>query len=225
MLTCWRLEHPLLCLIALFAIFYFSVSDMPSPTEFVETGSIETKARYDLPKEMSAGIGRIVTRWSYAEFNLQNLIYELTGVSDAVGRIALREPRLTDRLTMVLDLLEADDVELSGELLNEYKAIFRQAGELSSFRDLCVHGTWSRPKELKSWCVTNTRGKWEQDAHKHGLTGKKRIKPEGRMISPQVLQDVSDELEEFIERLIGLHVIVGIAYHASRKNLPQPTIL
>ncbi|MDN3721242.1 hypothetical protein QW131_23795 [Roseibium salinum] len=152
------------------------MSDMPSSTKFVETGLIESKARYDLPEKMSAGIGRIVTRWSYAEESIQRLIYELIDVSDIVGRIAIREPRLTDRLAMILDLMEADGVELAGDLLKEYKAIYKQAEELSSFRDLCVHGTWSRPKELKSWCVTNTRGKWEQDAHKQGLKGKKAHK-------------------------------------------------
>lgn len=194
---------------------------MPGPLESVGYGRVAHKARYDLPKEMSAGIGRVITRWSYAEENVQNLLYEMLYVSDAVGRIAIREPRITDRLDMIIDLLAAEEIKLSPELMAEFKSIYEQARQLSFFRDLFAHGAWYYSKQHKSWCVTNTRGQWDSEAKKYGVSGKKRIFPEGRLIDPSVLRDICDELEELIEKIMGLHVIIGIASHQALLDRQQ----
>lgn len=179
---------------------------------------IAAKARYDLPKDMSAGIGRIITRWSYAETKIQTIIYELLYVEDAVGRIAVREPRVIDRLSMILDLMEAEDARFEPDMLAAYKAIRKDAEDLGFVRDLCAHGSWSYSREHKSWCVTNTRGSWEQG---QGITGKKRIKPEGLLFDPTALISVAREIEVFIEKLSELYVMVGISMHAaSLKRQP-----
>jgi hypothetical protein len=197
---------------------------MKASGEILHVGRVEARARYDLPMAMCAGIGKIITRWSYAEDCVQNLIYILLGVSDVAGRVAVREPRLTDRLSMVLDLLEVDDVYLPGDLLAEYKAMNKQASELVFYRDLMAHGTWSYTKEHKLWCVTNTRGNWDGGLKNHGLVGKKRIKPEGILFSPSDLNSLALEVEDLIEKLKTLEVIAGIASHQAflEKSQKQP---
>lgn len=122
---------------------------------------------------------------------------------------------------MVLDLLAVDEIKLPPELLVEFKAIYKQADQLSFYRDLFAHGAWSYAKEHKSWCITNTRGQWDDEAKKHGISGKKRIFPEGRLINPGVLREISDEIEDLIGNLRGLHVIVGIASHQALLDKQQ----
>lgn len=181
----------------------------------------EGRIRFNLPKEMSAGIGRIITRWAFAERKVQELVYELTHLCDPVGRIAIREPRLTDRLIMVADLMDARGAKFSPERLKKFKALVRKSERLATYRDLCAHGLWSYNRKHKSWSVINTRGKWGAEYAKQGLIGKKRIMPEGILFDPSDLNTIAKKIEEFIDGLVGLHVMVGIDMHISLEKLGE----
>lgn len=105
------------------------------------------KARTDLPATMMRDIGRLVVRYAFLEQYMQNVIYMLLGVSQGVGRMAVREPgRLSDKLELVIDLVAAKRFTLPDEV--DIKAL--REGILDTMDTLGVrrrrqHGTHCRP--------------------------------------------------------------------------------
>jgi hypothetical protein len=61
---------------------------------------------YKLPASMRREVGRIIVHWGYFEHCVQEMNWQMLGISSAAGRIAMREPRVTDRLDMRHDLLK-----------------------------------------------------------------------------------------------------------------------
>src|SRR5258708_11874622 len=62
-------------------------------------------AVYELRIPFSREIGRVIVHFAYFEQCVQEMVWDAMGVSEAVGRIAIREPRITDRLEMLRDLI------------------------------------------------------------------------------------------------------------------------
>ena len=57
--------------------------------------------RYRLPRSYSTEIGRFITRWAYLEWVLSETLYMLIGTSPKIGRLAVREPKIGDHLTIM----------------------------------------------------------------------------------------------------------------------------
>jgi hypothetical protein len=69
-----------------------------------------------LPSFLLRDIGRIITHHSVLESKLSRIVYTLLGIDPVAGRIAVREPRTTDRLEMIVDLLKLKGISVSADL-------------------------------------------------------------------------------------------------------------
>jgi hypothetical protein len=64
---------------------------------------ISGRANYAPPPAVSREIGRIIVRFAYFEKCVLEMVWQALGLSEAAGRIAVREPRITERLDMLRD--------------------------------------------------------------------------------------------------------------------------
>src|SRR5262245_8794648 len=92
----------------LFGVFAMSQSDQVEHVSGIAT--------YQLPTAMSREIGRIMVRWAYFEHGVQEMNWGVANLPQSVGRIAMREPRVTDRLEMLADLIRLRGATMDWDL-------------------------------------------------------------------------------------------------------------
>jgi len=107
---------------------------------------------------MAREIGRIIVTWSHLENMLQRAIWDLAGVDEAIGRLAVREPRVTDRITLLCDLAGLRGLKLPPDLIKTLRKALEASGLI---RDLLAHGAWGYDP-IDKWMVIRTRGSYEQ---------------------------------------------------------------
>jgi hypothetical protein len=91
--------------------------------------------------------------------------WQALGISEAAGRIAMREPRVTDRLEMLSSLIELREGVWDVEL---YKSILARSKILAAKRDLLAHGIWGYCKTSKRVArSTGTRFVAEKSVRPH----------------------------------------------------------
>jgi hypothetical protein len=155
-------------------------------------------ARYDVPDDIATGIGRLLVRWAYLEHALQTIVWMLVGVTQPVGRLAIREPRMPERIRLIEDLANLRGVDLPEKVL---KAISARATDIGRNRDLLAHGHWTFEETTSTWHVIMTRGKWSDD-EPHPRA--KSIVPEALIVTSLALQGIQDQLDlviKSVERL------------------------
>jgi hypothetical protein len=89
----------------------------------------EGPADYRLPASMTREIGRIVVRWAYFEWYLQTIIWRLAGVDERVGRLAIKDPRITERLALLRDLAALRGIVLNERVYSELQRTTKIAAE------------------------------------------------------------------------------------------------
>ena len=92
----------------------------------------------DLPASLQREIGKVVTRHAVVELKLNRIVYTLLGIDAVSGRISVREPRTTDRLDMIADLLKITKIKVQADL----PAIRTDLDKCSLERDRLAHGIW-----------------------------------------------------------------------------------
>ncbi len=136
----------------------------------------DAQARYDIPAALAREIGRFIVTWAYFEQYVQTIIWHTMQLQHAEGRIAVREPgRLTDRLDMLRDLAEFQNMKIDFVLLKEIRA---GVEALAGKRNLLAHSIWQRPQGY--WVALVTRGTWQetQDEIENYPAGSKGVEPE-----------------------------------------------
>ena len=58
----------------------------------------------DLPANLCREIGRVIISFANLEHRLSVLLYVLMRIPPEIGRLAVREPRATDRFDLAMDL-------------------------------------------------------------------------------------------------------------------------
>jgi hypothetical protein len=146
---------------------------------------------YLIPTSLSREVGRIVVRWAFLEHTLQQIVWLLMQVSFPYGRIAVREPRLEDRIQIIKTLAELRGIEFDEATVSR----LQEDGKLTArSRDVLAHGMWSCING--TWHVMLTRGKWSED---FPHPSSKSVVPEALIVTTQALRAISAD----IERLIG----------------------
>jgi hypothetical protein len=177
----------------------------------------ETYARADLPQALTREIGKIVTRWAFLEYQIQAFIWDLAGVDQRVGRLAMREPRITDRWDVMLDLAALQGVKVDTKQLSSFKT---GLNELQSKRDLFAHGVWTKPKgKGRPWHVILARGNHARDVeipHRN-----RRISPEGVSVSAEQLRIIADRIETATDSFRRLRGAIREMLPASGKTHQQ----
>lgn len=139
--------------------------DMPLP--------VEAEIIHDLPDPLNALIGRIAVGHSKIEYKLTSLSALLLQLNKAEARIALRMPRLVDRLDMALDLFAIRGIGLMADT-TALRTLLETA---ATRRDAVIHGLWLQHPDSGEIYLRLSRGAWPKD-----LTGNERI---SRTIYPQ----------------------------------------
>ena len=121
-------------------------------------------------------------------------------ISEAAGRIAVREPRVTERLDMLRDV-----IGLRGGAFDEdlFKSIRQRANLIAAKRHLLAHGRRVHHKALGEWHVKATRGAWPK-TEEELVAGSKKITPESVLMTVDELRSTTaliDGLTADLKRL------------------------
>ncbi|MBI1264559.1 MAG: hypothetical protein GC187_07480 [Alphaproteobacteria bacterium] len=160
-----------------------------------------TITRYDIPRDICEEIGRIITRFAFAEHYAQGIVYMMVEVGPEIGRLSVREGRLEDRLNLIEQIAFLRGYTIQSVNL---KALKTASSDIKKFRDLLAHGAWARSEALGCWAVKDLTGNWDQEAKKHGIVGPKRAFPEGRPVTADDLKEGIEGIDEFIAALKAL---------------------
>lgn len=126
----------------------------------------------------------------------------------------MREPRVTDRLEMLRDLIKIQKGQLNEAL---YKSIFTRAKLAEAKRNLVAHGIWADRDE--GWYVELTRGSWPKNVREL-LAGSRKIDPEMVEIDIDKLRTATTEIEALIVDLRKLRDSISLPPRPSPQKHP-----
>jgi hypothetical protein len=110
---------------------------------------IRTKARYDIPAPLAREIGRFLVTWAHFEHYVQAIIWTALKLGEEEGRLTVREPRVTERIDMIRELGEFQNLAMDYVLLQEIrKRADPLAGKRHLLEDLKKVGDQHRPVPL-----------------------------------------------------------------------------
>lgn len=116
----------------------------------------------DLPAPICREIGRVMVRWAHLEHAVQLIILNLMQVTLPYGRLAVREPRLEDRIQLLKNLADLRGIEIpSGPL----STLQKNSRDLARDRDTIAHGIWTNRDG--HYYVILSRGKWSDENVPH----------------------------------------------------------
>jgi hypothetical protein len=164
-----------------------------------------------LPTNYAASIGRIISRFSYAEWLVLYIVCKLLQIGPKHGRVAVRTPRVEDGITMIEQLMSLDKITVSLNT-NTLKTSLKY---IENERDMLAHGVWMRHPGFRTWHIQVTKGNWKPDPLSPKVS--RRIKPEGREIKMAYLKDLRKKLETAIADLKQLSGQID----AVLNSLPQ----
>lgn len=128
-------------------------------------------ARYRLPVSYSTEIGRIITRWAHLEWVLSETLYMLIATCPKIGRLAVREPRIGEYLTIMEKTARLQGVTISVDW-KKFKTIMQT---MESFRNKLAHGVWIKDPSSDWPALRQVKGSYTL---KHGAESvDARIKP------------------------------------------------
>ncbi len=91
-----------------------------------------------LPVIYCTEIGRIIHKFAFCEMMLRTITYNLMQVGKKIGRVAVRQPRVVDHITMIQDLEHLKSIDLK----IDWKKLKEALKECESYRDRLSHGVW-----------------------------------------------------------------------------------
>jgi hypothetical protein len=155
---------------------------------------------HNLPAAFSREIGRIIIKFAYLEWYLKRVPIALLNISLAQGYVAVRSPRMSDLIDMIIDLEKIGPTRLPPEMLAKLKA---DLPEIERRRDRIAHGGWAQEEGRCYLAVT--AGNWPKYSAKHVPTGKRKITPEMVEVPLSELRLQVDDLDAAIQfaRKIG----------------------
>jgi hypothetical protein len=127
------------------------------------------------------------------EHALQTIVWMLVGVTQPVGRLAIREPRVQERVRLIVELSDLKGLDIPAKF---FKSICSHAEDIGRNRDLLAHGHWIFDDENSNWQVVLTRGKWSDDEPHPSA---KSIVPEALIVTSEALGKIQAQLDELIK--------------------------
>ena len=152
---------------------------------------IVAPATSEIPARFSREIGRIIVRWAYLEHIIRRLGWDILGVDQKIGRIAVRDPRVDDYLDMIADIASLKNIKIDTSNLSSLKS---RANEVLRWRDLLGHGIWIQTPD--GWLLQMISGNYPKNYKAEYR--KRRINPEGLNVDIEGLRSVSNGVEILI---------------------------
>jgi hypothetical protein len=169
-----------------------SISGPPSDDLNIERAEIV----FDLPPMLAREIGLVVVAYANLEHRLNVIIYGLLDVPSAIGRLAVREPRSTDRFELVVQLLELREIRVDETEISDLRVAI---SEVASQRDRLAHGIWMRSAK-GALHLRLTRGAWQPVEGQRGKTSR-AILPEGSPYTRADALSLRKLLHELLRRV------------------------
>lgn len=167
---------------------------------------------YRLPTNYSTNIGRVVTRYAFFEAQLRHAIYLLLDIDVKAGRVAVRNPRLDDAITMILDLMAVKSIKTSIDL----KFLRKECKKIESFRDKISHGVWVKHSGTKLPVLQVTAGSYART--QGGESVKARITPQALAIGPDDFKSFLRAIDIALEHVGMLRQEIHQQIESSRKK-------
>jgi hypothetical protein len=146
-----------------------------------------------LPAKLNRRIGAFITRWAYLENHLQRTCYRLLGVTMEQGRLMVQEHRAADRPLRIIELANLATVSVDEKLLN---SMHKRMEKIVEVRDCIAHGVWFWSPDHREFALSITKGNWHDGAHMPPPMRKKKVRPEGRLISASEIDDLCAAVDE-----------------------------
>lgn len=153
----------------------------------------------DLPSDYLTALGRVVVRWSFVERQLMNIVYLLLGVSKKHGRVAVREPRADECMSMIQQLMQLENVKVSSVDLDITSKVL---AKLKSTRDTLAHGLWLQEPSGKV-LIQVTSGTSRPDPKAPKVS--KRVNPHGMEVTPSDLEMLAEQIKQLMLALDIVH--------------------
>jgi hypothetical protein len=140
----------------------------------------------ELPADLLARVGHIIALWSYQEWLLRSITYALIGLDHKHGRVAIREPRCEEYITMWQQLVRLDP----SKKLTIRKGLQRGLKEGERYRDLIAHSVWGVNPATGEFTVQQTSGTWKPSPRGPKISRKEL--PQGVQIKNKDLEAISN---------------------------------
>ena len=147
----------------------------------------------DVPDELLLKVGTIIAQWSYVEWLLRQIAYKLLDVDPKRGRIAIREPRAEQFITMFRQILQIDGTEEP----KQFKELIPALRESKKYRDILAHGIWGIDPDSCDYAVQYTGGNWQPDPKSPKIS--RKITPVRMIVDMPVLEKISELITKTID--------------------------
>lgn len=138
----------------------------------------------EFPQEILAGIGEIVARWGYLQWQLAAIIREITNLPKDSGRVLTIGPELGVLCNIIKTLTHSDHWIKDDAIRADLKKLAKDVREKAEHRNDYAHGIFGlgdKPNTFVRILVTSS-------AH--------RIKPDEEVITPDSLKKLADEAHQ-----------------------------
>jgi hypothetical protein len=171
---------------------------------------IVAPAEYKLPANFNREIGRIMVHWAYFENASRRVLWDMLKVGPKIGRVAVRDPRIDDRLEMILDIAYLNKIKIDQSRI---KTLISRTNEVLKWRDLVAHGIWIPTGS--GWLVQMIGGNYPKDYETEHR--KRRIHPEGVNVDVDGLRTVTDGIDMLIDEITS----IGADIQAQLRQSPE----
>ncbi len=169
-----------------------------------------------LPSILLRQIGRVITLWAVLELSLNQSVYLLLGTDPKSGRIAVREPRATDRIDMISDLAALKSIPIHSTDLTDLRAATEEA---LNFRDALAHNVWVRNPRNGDLLLRFTKGSWQPDKGMRGKVSRK-VKPEGSKMTAADCRVLAENILGIVDQARMLREEIEERLQASSEKSP-----
>lgn len=181
---------------------------MTTPTER------ELPITIDLPSSLFRQIGRVVAAHALVEWILNRIVYRLLRLKPVEGRIAVRDPRTTDRLDMITDLLTLNNIAVQ----TDTKTLREVLDKCYRERDELAHGVWVIDREAGKLFLRLSGGKWQPPGMNKAV--KRRIDLEAREYTSDDAKETYRLIHGALEALSAFEDEIAGALAPLRKKSP-----
>lgn len=152
----------------------------------------------DLPDDYLRPIAKIIMRWSVVELLLKRIACAVLSLDQKQGRIALREPRGHEQISMIQQLMALAQID---EKQFNLASLKKPLEKLEQFRDRIAHGLWGRDREgdRTTYFLRDLSGHWDRGPHQPKLS--RRVSPAAEYLSPQDLMAKERQIHDAAEKL------------------------
>jgi hypothetical protein len=147
----------------------------------------------NLPPNLMGEIGRVIVFHAYVEWRLSLIIYEFLHLTRVLGRLVVRDARVTDQFDLICDLISLKNVKTGVDLIRLRKSLV----SVTTQRDLLACGTWTRDPQTKTFFLRLDKGSWKPVKSK-----KVKAKRSGKPRAPKYGIDECRSLSQLINGVI-----------------------